>query len=407
MNVVTMSSARSETPATGPAPLEGLRVVDFTQVMMGPSATQTLGDMGADVIKVERAGAGDLSRLVVPADEGMPGNAIFCSLNRNKRSLSINLRSDEGKAVVQKLIASADVVVNNFRPGVMSRLGLDYETLSAANPRLIYAEGTGFGSSGPYEHKGGQDVLAQAMSGVMARKSDPKTPTTIYATTLCDYTAGMHMVQAILAALLQREKTGRGQRVEVSLYDSMLAMQMQEAAAWLNQGEDLNWGAMPLTGVFETADGALVLVGAFKENPLRDICAALEIEDLSPTYPDLESQRRHRETIQTRFREAFKTNTTAHWLARLEEQDLLCAPVKTLAEALDDEQTAVNGMVVDCPLPGGRSMRVLGQPVHMSGAPLAIRQAPPGLGEHSAQILAELGYEPAEIARLKDGGVIE
>ncbi|MCB1972920.1 MAG: CoA transferase, partial [Geminicoccaceae bacterium] len=167
------------------------------------------------------------------------------------------------------------------------RLGFGYETLSEINPRIICASGTGFGETGPYAHKGGQDVLAQAMSGVMDKTADPSIPRSIYPTTLCDYSAGMHLVQGVLAALLAREKTGRGQKVSVSLYDSMIAMQMQEAAKWTKHREVLNWAAMPLTGVFDTTNGALVMVGAFKANPLRDISTALGIEDLSKDYPDL------------------------------------------------------------------------------------------------------------------------
>ncbi len=172
------------------------------------------------------------------------------------------------------------MVVNNFRAGVMERMGLGYDELRRLNPRLIYAVGTGFGLTGPYAHKGGQDVLAQAMSGVMARRSHEGEPLSVYATTFADYSAGMHLVQGVLLALLQRQKTGRGQRFSVSLLDSMLAAQTQEAATQLMRDSELNWGAMPLSGVFETSDGALVMVGAFKANPLKDIAAALDVAGL-------------------------------------------------------------------------------------------------------------------------------
>ena len=199
--------------STSAQPLDGIKVIDFTQVMMGPCCTQTLGDYGADVIKVERMGAGDLSRTAIPDPAGLQ-NPVFSSLNRNKRSIALDLKSPEGMAVVHRLLETADVVVNNFRAGVMDRMGLGYEALSARNPGIIYAEGTGFGPKGPYAHKGGQDILAQAMSGLMARKCHPSEPTLIYPTALADYSAGMHMVQGILLALLQRGRTGRGQRVE-------------------------------------------------------------------------------------------------------------------------------------------------------------------------------------------------
>ena len=383
-----------------PMPLSGVRVLDFTQVMLGPCATQMLGDFGADVIKIERPGAGDLSRnFFGETSEEAMNNAVFASLNRNKRSVTIDTKSDEGRQMVLDLVKTSDVVVDNFRAGVMDRLGFGYEALSAINPRIICASGTGFGPVGPYAHKGGQDVLAQAMTGVMEKTQDPSIPKSIYPTTLCDYSAGMHLVQGILAALLMREKTGVGQRVGVSLYDSMIAMQMQEAAQWSKHREVLNWAAMPLTGVFDTTDGAIVIVGAFKANPLRDICAALEIDDLSPTYPTLAEQRAHKPFLQETFRKRIATNTMAHWLERLEAQDLLCAPVRSLGEALDDPQTETNGMLcpIDHPILG--RMTVVGSPVHLSAAPLTVRHLPPRLGEHTGEVLEEiLGITSTEAA---------
>ena len=244
-------------------PLEGVRVLDFTQVMMGPCCTQMLGDYGADVIKIERAGMGDLSRWSVGEDPDGGNNPVFASLNRNKRSLALDLKSESDREVVRRLVETADVVVNNFRPGVMERMGFGYEDLKRINPRIIWAMGSGYGPDGPYvrKGKGGQDVLAQAMTGAMHRRSGPEIPLSVYPTALADYAAGMHLVQGILLALLQRGRTGEGQRISVSLYNSMLAMQMQEAAMHLMRGRELNWAAYPLSGVFETTDGAIVMVG--------------------------------------------------------------------------------------------------------------------------------------------------
>ncbi|MFS4091048.1 CaiB/BaiF CoA transferase family protein [Streptomyces sp. AF1A] len=391
----------------GNQPLSGIRVLDFTQVMLGPSCTQVLGDYGADVIKIEKPGSGDLSRWSINDRLGQD-NPVFLSLNRNKRSVALNTRSEEGRKVVLDLVREADVVVSNFRPGVMERLGFGYEELKAVNPRIIWAFGSGFGSTGPYMHKGGQDVLAQAYTGVMARKADPDHPTAIYATALADYSAGMQLVQGILLALLHRERTGTGQKVEVSLYNGLLHMQMQEATMQLMRDRELNWARMPLSGCFPTTDGALVLVGAFKENPLRDICAALDLPDLSQEerFKDLAAQFANRPEIQRILRERFATDTTAHWLARLEERDLLCAPVKNLAEALQDPQTVHNGMLLEFEHPLGETVRTVGSPIAMSEAPTAVRHAPPRLGEHGAQVLAELGYDQARIDQLKDAGVL-
>ena len=374
----------------GPLPLDGVRVLDFTQVMMGPCCTQMLGDYGADVIKIERVGAGDLSRWSVGEDPDGGNNPVFASLNRNKRSVALDLKSDADRQAALSLVETADVVVSNFRPGVMERMGFGYDDLRRLNPRIIYAVGTGFGLEGPYVHKGGQDVLAQAMSGAMHRRADPALPLSIYPTALADYSAGMHLVQGILLALLQREKTGEGQQVAVSLYNSMLAMQMQEAAMWMMRGRELNWAAMPLSGVFETTDGAIVMVGAFKENPLRDICHALGIDDLSadPRYATLEQQKLNRAELQSIFRDGFAGDTTAHWLARLDEVDILCAPVVTLEDALDDPQTACNRMIVELEPTAGGPVRLVASPIDMSAAPFAVRRAPPALGEHNDEVLA-------------------
>jgi len=394
--------------ATATQPLSGVRIVDFTQVMMGPCATQMLGDYGADVVKIERIGAGDLSRWSIGDDIAGPQNPVFSSLNRNKRSIALDLKSPAGMEVVHRLLADADVVVNNFRAGVMERMGLGYAALSARYPRLIYAEGTGYGSKGPYAHKGGQDILAQALSGVMARKCDPSDPLTIYPTSLADYSAGMHLVQGILLALLQRAQTGKGQMVSVSLYDSMLAMQMQEAAMAMMRGIDFSWGALPHNGAFKTSDGALVIVGAFKDNPLREISLALGLDDLSadPRFCTFALSMQNRTVLHDVLRAHLLTNTTAHWIAALEARDLLCAPVRNLLTALEDPQTEINGMKLSAPLDDGGELRVIGSPVHLSDDGFALRLPPPRVGAHGAEVLAEHGYDEAAIAALLAQGVL-
>lgn len=389
-----MSQTHQEVPDL---PLAGVRVVDFSQVMMGPVCTQMLADYGADVVKIERKGSGDLSRSTFGPTTGAD-NPIFCSLNRNKRSAALDLRQAEHRAAVKALIADADVVVSNFRAGVMERNGLGYEDCRALNPRIIYAVGTGYGESGPYAHKGGQDVLAQAMSGVMARRADDAMPLSVYPTALADYAAGMHMVQGILLALLHRERTGKGQKVSVSLYNSMLAMQMQEAAMIMMADSEVNWAAMPLSGVFETRDGALVLVGAFKENPLRSICTALALDDLSldPRFCNLDQQFKHKAELQTMFRAAFATNSRVYWLERLGNQDLLCAPVRNLREALVDPQTLHNQILMQGQ-GEGQPVRFVGSPIQLSAAPVTLRRAPPRLGQHTEEILAQ-AYAAQEAA---------
>src|SRR2546423_10855682 len=293
--------------------------------MMGPVATTLFRSYGADVIKIERPPTGDLSRTSIPDDPAGLVGPVYCSLNRNKRSVVLDLRNPEERAALIDLIRGADVVVNNFRAGVMERMGLGYDDLNKINSRLIYAVGTGFGLTGPYAHKGGQDVLGQGMSGVMARLSRERDPLSVYATTFADYSAGMHLVQGVLLALLQREKTGRGQQFNVSLLDSMIAAQTQEATTQMMRGYELNWGAMPLSGVFETSDGALVMVGAFKQDPVKDIGVALSIPGLEDDsrFKTHALRMQNKIALQALFMERFKTNTTAHWIGKLEEQDLL------------------------------------------------------------------------------------
>jgi formyl-CoA transferase len=288
----------------------------------------------------------------------------------------------------------------------MERLGFGADALRAINPRLIYAFGSGYGATGPYRDKGGQDVLAQAMSGIAARRPDPEAPPEPCATPIADFTAGMLLVQAILLALLARERTGQGQIVHVSLLDGMLAMQLQEASAWLNLGQRLNWGAFPLSGTFKTRDGYAVMVGAFKPNPLQEICRGFGIEDLSadPRYVTHEAQVAHRDQLQARWREEFGKRTTREVVEALESVDILCAPVNTLEAALDDPQVAHNQMVVDMHGPNGATIKTVGIPVKLEGTPGSVRLPPPRLGEHTRDILADLGFSPSEIAELTRDG---
>jgi crotonobetainyl-CoA:carnitine CoA-transferase CaiB-like acyl-CoA transferase len=233
----------------------------------------------------------------------------------------------------------------------------------------------------------------------MARRSRESDPIVVNPTTFADYSAGMHLFQGVLLALLQRDKTGRGQQFNVSLLDSMIAAQTQEAATLMMRGSELNWGAMPLSGVFETSDGALVLVGAFKAHPVKDIGTALGIAGLEddPRFTTHALRMENKPALQALLMERFKTNTTAHWIGKLEEQDLLCAPVHNLAEALADEQVIINGMIMEAP---GvvETVKVVGSPIHMADAPVTIRVPPATLGQHTAEVLAELAQSRAAAA---------
>jgi formyl-CoA transferase len=301
------------------------------------------------------------------------------------------------------------VVVSNFRSGVMERMGFGYEDIKAFNPRIIWASGTGFGEEGPYSHKGGQDVIAQAYSGVMWRRESAEIPLSVYPTTLCDYTTGMHLLQGILMALIARNTTGEGQKVQVTMYDSMLHMQMQEASMQLNRGFEINWASMPLSGVFATKDGAVCMVGAFKQNPLHSISLALGLpEDLSlrEEFATQEKQFGQRPALQAIFRDQFATDTTEHWVTRLEHQDILCAPVHSLIEALADEQTAVNNMILEMEHPTTGRVRALAPPIRLSATPATLRAPAPTLGQHNREVLLEHGYDDATVDALGVAGVL-
>jgi crotonobetainyl-CoA:carnitine CoA-transferase CaiB-like acyl-CoA transferase len=390
-------------------PLAGIRVLDLTQVQLGPCATQVLGDFGAEIVKVERTGAGDLSRSTDPfiAEPGGQ-SAYFMALNRNKRSLAVDLGKSEGREIVLELARKADVLVHNFRPGVIDRLGLDYATLQEINPRLVYASGSGFGPDGPLVHKAGQDLLAQSMSGLANRNAGEDGAPRLFPTALGDFTAGMILAQGVLLALYRRERTGQGACMHVCLLDTLLAMQQQEVTQWMLRRRPVNWITQNLIDIFRTSDGAVTLVGVFRPNPLQLVCEALAIEDLSrrPEYATLALQMEHRPKLWGELGAGFARYTTAECIERLDRADILCAPVLTLDEALKQPQVEANDLLVSFDHPVHGEVRTTGNPLHLSGVEqIALRPAPT-LGQHSEEVLRELGIAPERIAQLRDASVI-
>ncbi len=389
--------------------LEGIKVVDFTQIQFGPSCTQVLADFGADVIKVERLGRGEFYRGIAFYWHGEP--IPMLALNRNKRGIAIDARTQAGKEIVYKLVEGADVVAHNFRPAVMDRMGFGYAKLSQINPRIIMANGSGFGLTGPYAHKPGQDQVALAMSGIMFRTSEPGDPPLRQATPLADFTAGQLMAQGVLLALLARERTGVGQEVNVNLLDAALSLMPQEACTLLTTGEDL-WGGRrnpnPVSGIFQTKDGYIVMMGSFAPSPVRDVSAAVGMPDMSqdPRFSTREKMMENGAELRPLIQAKMREKTNEEWLKILDEHDIVCGPVLNLEQALKHPQIIENEMIWEIDYKPLGKMGALAPAVKLTGTPASVRMPPPLLGEHTDQILGEIGYSDEQIAELRAGKVV-
>lgn len=402
------------------AALDGIRILDFTQVIFGPAATQVLADHGADVIKIERPGQGDLARGFGPwqDEQSLP----FASLNRNKRSLTLNLKDPEGLAIIHRLLQKTDVLVHNFRSGaVMQKLGLDYESLKEKYPRLIYAAGSGYGSKGPYveRNKGGHESMAQALSGVTELFIGPRGTPQRIPFTVADFTGGMLLAQGVLLALVARARTGEGQYLETSLLDGMMSMQAWTTTRLLNapQAEDDgSAGATspkgnPLDGaVFKTADGFLMVTALFRPFAvlMGDLQTALGIEGLAgdARFATLETAKDNRTALYEKMEPVFLTRTSDEWIPLLEAQDILVAPMRTTAEALTDPQLTVNDLIIEVEHDTLGKMRHVGPPLRLAGTPATAHRAAPLLGEDSQQVLRDMGWSQEEVAAMVERGVL-
>jgi crotonobetainyl-CoA:carnitine CoA-transferase CaiB-like acyl-CoA transferase len=381
-------------------PLDGVRVVDLTQVMGGPFCTMQLGDLGADVIKVEPP-SGDLSRSMGGAQLRMAGddNAPFFALNRNKRSVVLDLMGERNREIVHALIVTADVLVESFRPGVTKRLGVDYDTVAAINPRLVYASISGFGQTGPYADRPGFDLIAQGMSGLMSVTGEPNGPPVKCGVPIADLAVGLIATNGILAALLARGKTGRGQHIDTSLYESALAMSVWESTEYWATGQAPHamGSAHRLSApyqAFRTGDGYITLA-ALTSGQWQRLCETLDrtalIDDVR--FATNAARMANKTALVREIEDALAGRTTSEWVDRMLAAGVPAGPIQDLADVFADPHTHARQMVEEIDHPVAGRVRTLGFPLKLSDTPLSVRRPPPLLGEHTAEVLRELGME--------------
>ncbi len=395
-------------------PLRGLRVLDLTRVLAGPTCTQMLGDLGAEVIKIERPGAGDDTRGFAPPHwPDTQESAYFLGVNRNKKSLTLDIAAEEGQAIIHKLLETCDILVENFKVGALAKYGLGFEQLKAKNPGLIYCSITGFGQTGPYAPRPGYDSLIQAMGGVMSLTGEPDGLPQKVGVPVADLFAGLYGCIGILAALRHRERTGQGQQVDIGMLDTHVAWLANQGMNYLATGENpprlgnQHPNIVPYQ-VFPTRDGHIVLsVG--NDPTFERFCKVTGQEALlaDPRFATNAARVEHRQLVTDTLTPVMQSRTTAEWVEALEKAKIGCGPINKLSEVFADPQVVARNCVVELPHGSGETVKVIANPVRLSSTPADYRVPPPMLGEHSAEVLQGLlGMTEAEIAALRDKGVV-
>ncbi|MBP1934472.1 CaiB/BaiF CoA transferase family protein [Ammoniphilus resinae] len=391
--------------------LEGIKVLDFSHLLQGPFATQMLGDLGADVIKVERTGTGDGYRNWTFLNYRVGGEETPCFLayNRNKRSLTLNLKSPEAKEIIYRLVKECDVVVENFRPGVMAKLGFGYEQLKEINPRIIYCSSTGYGQDGPYSTRPGQDLLIQSLTGLTKVTGRGDAAPTPLGTGIADQMGAFNIVYGILSSLYYREKTGKGQKIEVNLFQALLTHQLQELVVTLNLGRNFerpNSGighpGMPAPfGIYQTADGYICI----SANPIPVLAEVIGDQGLVE-YDDPMILFDKRDEIFYRIQASVIKQGSAYWIEKMLERDLWVSEVKSHIELPEDPQVKHLNAFTSYHHPTAGEVKTVNIPVKFSETPGRIDKPAPLLGEHSEEILLELGYDQETIEKMKENKII-
>lgn len=389
------------------APLEGIRVLDLTRLLPGPYCTMMLGDMGAEILKIEEPNYGDPARLIPPRlkEEG----ALFLTVNRNKKSVTLNLKEPRGVEAFMKLVAKSDVIVEGFRPGVVDRLGIGYKQTSQVNPKIVYCSITGYGQTGPMSERSGHDINYIALGGVLGLTVDSKGVPVIPAVQIGDLGGGLMAAVGILSALLAREKTGKGQYVDIAMMDAALSM-LPVMAANFFAGKDTEVGThsqltgyYPFYNVYKTKDGKFLSLGALEPKFWKNFCEAINRKDFIEKQF---AEGKDKEKLYTEIRSLFLSKPRDEWLRLFADKDVCCEPVYNIADALSSPQAAHRAMIFEQEHPVEGALRQVGSPFKFSDTPVRMQSPTPRLGQHTNDVLSSIaGYSPDEIKKLNRDGV--